>query len=109
MHITGFAPWAGLTEDQITSLTHGTAGDACWDQADRVLIDLCDSLHHSATVDDQLWARLHPTHTEEAILELLLLAGFYRATSYLVNTLTLPLEAGMARFDDYPAPTSPSS
>ena len=32
------------------------------------------------------------------MIELILLAGFYRTTSYLVNALRLPLEATAARF-----------
>ena len=36
-----------------------------------------------------------------AVVELLMLAGFYRTTSYLVNALALPLEPGAARFADY--------
>ncbi len=36
--------------------------------------------------------------SEEAILELLLLAGFYRTVSYLTNALRLPLEPYAARF-----------
>lgn len=36
--------------------------------------------------------------SEEAIIELLLLAGFYRTVSYLTNSLRLPLEPFAARF-----------
>jgi len=52
-------------------------------------------------VDDALWTALRTHHSEEATIELLLLAGFYRTTSYLVNALGLPLEPGAARFSDY--------
>ena len=37
-------------------------------------------------------------HSDEAILELLMLAGTYRIVSYLVNGLRLPLEPGARRF-----------
>lgn len=109
IHVTGFAAWAGLTGQQITSTVYGTARDSCWeDEADRTLIDLCDALHQSATVNEALWLRLRATQTDEAILELLLLAGFYRTTSYLVNALSLPLEEGMVRFEDYAVSSSPA-
>ena len=36
--------------------------------------------------------------SEEALLELLLLAGFYRTVSCLANALRLPLEPFAARF-----------
>jgi hypothetical protein len=37
-------------------------------------------------------------HSDEAILELLMLAGTYRTVSYLVNALRLPLEQGARTF-----------
>ena len=37
-------------------------------------------------------------HGDEAMLELLMLAGTYRTVSYLVNGLRLPLEPGACRF-----------
>jgi alkylhydroperoxidase family enzyme len=98
VHVTTFATKAGLTEDQIASLTTGGPGDECWDDADRVLIRLCDSLHLNCTIDDDLWARLSAYHGDEAILELLMLAGTYRTVSYLVNSLRLPLEDGARTF-----------
>jgi alkylhydroperoxidase family enzyme len=100
VHVAAFASKAGLTEEQLTSLVTGGPDDACWGDADRVLIRLCDSLHHRCTVDDELWAELRAHHSDEAILELLMLAGAYRTVSYLVNALRLPLEAGAGRFHD---------
>lgn len=101
VHVTGFAPAAKLTDEQIASLVSGSADDDCWDEGDAVLIRMCDALHADATLDDQLWTELRRHHSDEAILELLLVAGFYRTTSYLVNALDLPLEPGMARFEQY--------
>lgn len=98
VHVATFAAAAGLDTDQITSLTTGGPDDQCWDDADRVLIRLCDSLQRSCSVDDDLWAQLSAHHTDEAILELLMLAGSYRTVSYLVNSLALPLEHGARTF-----------
>jgi alkylhydroperoxidase family enzyme len=98
VHVTTFAAKAGLTEDQIASLTTGAPEDECWDDADRVLLRLCDSLQSSCTVDDELWAQLSTYHSEEAILELLMLAGTYRTVSYLLNSLRLPPERGARTF-----------
>jgi alkylhydroperoxidase family enzyme len=98
VHVTAFAGKAGLTEEQIESLATGGPEDACWSDDDRVLLDLCDSLHSICTVDDELWDRLAARFPDEAILELLMLAGTYRTVSYLVNGLALPMEAGARRF-----------
>ena len=98
VHVAAFAAKAGLDEDQIASLTTGGPDDDCWDDADRVLIRFCDSLHRDCTVGDELWAELSGYHSDEAMLELLMLAGNYRTVSYLVNSLRLPLEQGARTF-----------
>lgn len=101
VHVAAFAEKAGSTPAQIRSLTVGGAHDACWDDAERALIEMCDSLHRVAAVEDVLWERLRDSHSEEAIIELLMLAGFYRTVSYLTNALRLPLEATAASFADF--------
>ena len=102
VHIAIYAAKAGLTEEQVRSTVSGSADDACWSDEDRLLIRLCDTLHRQCDVDDALWTALRATFSENAILELLMLAGFYRTVSYLTNALRLPLENVGARF---PEPT----
>ena len=98
VHVAVFAAKAGLTEAQIRSLTAGGPDDNCWTDGDRLLIRLCDSLHADCTIDDALWAELTGHYSDEALLELLMLAGSYRTVSYLVNSLRLPPEPGASRF-----------
>lgn len=98
VHVTFFAERVGFGADELRSLAHGGADDPCWSDEERLLIRLCDQLHASCNVDDALWAALAAALTEEALLELLLLAGFYRTVSYLTNALRLPLEPFAARF-----------
>ena len=100
VHVSVYADKAGLDTDQIASLTTGSADDPCWSDDERVLIRLCDTLHASCSIDDELWGELAALHSDEAIIELLMLAGFYRTVSYLVNGMRLPLEPGAARFAD---------
>ncbi|RFP77254.1 carboxymuconolactone decarboxylase family protein [Hydrogenophaga borbori] len=98
VHVTAFAQHAGLTPEQVHSTAAGTAEDACWTPEDRVLIRLCDALHETCDIDDGLWQELQERFNENAIMELLMLAGFYRTVSYLTNGLRLPLESIGARF-----------
>lgn len=98
VHVSVYGDKSALTAEQVTSLVAGGADDPCWSDEDSVLIRLCDSLDADCTVDDELWSELISLHTEEAIIEMLMLAGFYRTVSYLVNGLRLPLEPGTARF-----------
>ena len=100
VHVAAFAAKANLSRDELVSLTHGGPDDACWRDADRLLIRLCDSLQRRCTIADGLWDELSTAFSAEAILELMMLAGSYRTVSYLVNSLRLPLEPGAARFSD---------
>jgi alkylhydroperoxidase family enzyme len=98
VHVAIFSARAKLTPAQLHSSVHGTPDDACWSDAERPLLRLCDALHANSTLDDTLWQQLRANFSEEAMLELLLLAGFYRTVSYLTNALQLPLEPNAARF-----------
>lgn len=98
IHVAVFAEPAGLSGEQIRSTACGSAEDPCWSEEDRLLIRLCDALHRDCDIDDELWQALHANFNENAIIELLMLAGFYRTVSYLTNGLRLPLERMGARF-----------
>src|SRR5262245_29879292 len=98
VHAAFFAARAGLDAAQLGSTVHGGAGDACWSTQDAILIRFCDALHARCDLDDALWAELRAAFSEEAILELLLLAGFYRTVSYLTNALRLPPEQFAVRW-----------
>jgi hypothetical protein len=99
VHIAFFATKVGFTDQEITSLVHGTANDPCWHEpGERLLIRLCDALHSDCQINDLLWDELTAIFSEYALLELMLLCGFYRTVSYLSNGARLPLEPFAARF-----------
>ena len=93
VHVAFFAERAKLSADEIASLATGSADDACWGAEERLLIRFCDALHATSDVDDALWSALCKSLSDEARLELLMLAGFYRTVSYLTNALRLEPEA----------------
>lgn len=101
VHAAFFAERAKLSEDELYSLVHGGADDACWtEENERTLIRVCDALHNRATVSDDLWNGATEHFSETALLEIIMLAGFYRTVSYLTNATTLPLEAFAKRFPE---------
>ncbi|HSW26126.1 MAG TPA: carboxymuconolactone decarboxylase family protein [Burkholderiaceae bacterium] len=102
VHAALFAARVQLTPEQLHATVHGSPDDGCWSDEDRVLLRLCDALHATSTLDDALWSALRERFSDQAMLELLLLAGFYRTVSYLTNALQLPLEANAARFPTRP-------
>ena len=91
VHVAIFAARVQLTPQQLHATVHGNADDTCWSDEDRLLLRFCDALHTSSTLDDTLWSQLRERFSEDAMLELLMLAGFYRTVSYLTNALKLPL------------------
>lgn len=104
VHAAFFAEKVGLDEIQLASLVHGSGSDACWTAEERVLIEVVDSLHASSDIDDALWSRARAHVTEAALMEILLLAGFYRTVSYLTNALRLPREAFAPGFPAHRGP-----
>jgi alkylhydroperoxidase family enzyme len=100
IHVAFFAARAGLTATQIKATTTEKGDDSTWTDDDRVLIRACDQLHRTCDLDDGTWRDLRTHFSDEAILEVLMLAGYYRTVSYLTNALRLPLETYGARFPE---------
>ncbi|MEM7285814.1 MAG: carboxymuconolactone decarboxylase family protein [Actinomycetota bacterium] len=100
VHIAFFAEAAQLTPDQIRSLTHGAAGDRCWSERDRLLIELADALHDVADIDDELWRRLVHEFTDAQLLDACMICGWYHAISYVATGARVELEPGAPLFAD---------
>jgi len=98
VHVAGFNEQVALTEEQLHSLVHGDHTDNCWEEQDRLLIRLCDELHTTCRVSAPLWSQLNASFKDEALLEMIMLCGFYRMVSYLTNATELPLEPSATRF-----------
>jgi len=98
VHVAFFARRAGFSEDEIAATRKGGGADPIWSDQERVLLAVCDQLHQTCDIDEQNWQALQQNFCDEAILEILMLAGYYRTVSYLTNALRLPLEPFAARF-----------
>jgi alkylhydroperoxidase family enzyme len=99
VHVAFFAERVGLDLHQVASLTNGTADDACWtDERDRLLIMAVDALHEAADIADHLWGKLTGCFSQENLLDLLLLCGWYHAISFVARTARVPLEPGAPTF-----------
>jgi len=99
VHVAFFAERVGLDRDQIISLTSGDAKDPCWtDERDRLLIETVDALHETADIPDRLWQALAEVLSDANLLDLLLLAGWYHAISFVARAARVPLEPGAPTF-----------
>src|SRR5919107_1843093 len=78
VHATVFAPQAGVDAEALWrgELPEGRAG---------VLARMCDELHATATISDDLWAQLRAGWPDDQLVELVCLAGFYHLVSFVCN------------------------
>jgi 4-carboxymuconolactone decarboxylase len=63
-----------------------------------LLIELADELYDTANVSDRLWAKLATRFGEEQLIELLVIAGWYRLLAYVINVAGVQREPWAARF-----------
>ena len=93
VHVTAFARPLGFSDAEIDATAVGTADDPVWSDRDRVLIRLADELHDTSTITDGLWESLAAEWTVEQQIELISVAGFYHAISYMTNACRMNPEA----------------
>ena len=97
VHVAAFARAAELDEPQVRAIADPQGGLEPLTPRDRLLVRMVDELHATSNVGDALWQELAAQWSEEQLLELLLLAGWYRAISYVCNSARVPLEDWAAR------------
>ena len=101
VHVLVFADRAGLTGDQIRSLTAGSPADPCWTaRRERAIIGVADALCDTGDVDDDRWSAARAVLDEPELLDLLLLCGWYQAISGAARAVRLAPEPGAPRFAD---------
>lgn len=88
VHAATLSKQAGLTEEQL----YASPDDPVWTQRQRVLLKAVDELHDTSTIGEAVWDELRACYDDQQIIELLVLAGWYRTISYVANATKLPLE-----------------
>jgi 4-carboxymuconolactone decarboxylase len=100
VHACGYSPRSGLSDETIRATASSPTDDSRWSRRERLLLRLADELEGAGDVSDALFAELREIWTESEILELLLVAGFYRFVAFTVRTTRVPLERWAPRFPD---------
>jgi alkylhydroperoxidase family enzyme len=95
VHVAFFAERVGLTAEQVAATA--TGDEAAFPEHERLLLRLVDALHDRAQVDDELWTALRAHWSEEQLIELVALTGFYHLISFAANALRIPPEPYGAR------------
>jgi 4-carboxymuconolactone decarboxylase len=81
----------GLTDAEIARLAGG--GSDGWSPDDEALVLLADELCANDVVGDDTWQLLAKRWSDAQLLELLVLAGYYRLVSGMLNSVGVPLES----------------
>jgi alkylhydroperoxidase family enzyme len=105
VHAVAYGRPLGLTEAQLAATVHGAADDPAWSEREALLVRLADELHDAAEVTDELWSELELHWSTEQLLELIVIAGWYRLISQILTAARIELEPWAARF---PTPDVPS-
>jgi 4-carboxymuconolactone decarboxylase len=100
VHATSYGPVVGLAQPTLDALATeppSSAGSR-FDGRIRLLVAVCDELYDEATVSEPTWHRLREVYDDAQLIELLVLAGWYRTLSTVITSVQLPLEPWAARF-----------
>jgi len=97
VHVAAFAKQAGLSDAEVRHTVSNPPDPDAWSAKDAALIAMVDQLHETSTIDDALWTALAAHYDEGQLIELLMLAGWYHAISFVCNATRVPLESWQAR------------
>ncbi|SFN96605.1 Alkylhydroperoxidase family enzyme, contains CxxC motif [Variovorax sp. PDC80] len=98
VHWSGFADAAGLGEAERRATAARDADLGALQPRDALLLRMVDQLHDTGDIDDALWRALGEHWSHAQLLELMMLAGWYHAVSYVCNAARVPLERWGARW-----------
>ncbi|QGW83390.1 carboxymuconolactone decarboxylase family protein [Variovorax paradoxus] len=98
VHIAAFGDAAGLSATDRRVMASATEDLELLAPRDRLLVRLVDQLHDTSHVDDELWQAMCTHWSPPQLIELMMLAGWYHAVSYVCNGARVPLEKWAARW-----------
>jgi 4-carboxymuconolactone decarboxylase len=103
----GEYPWAqhreisrslGISDEEISRVREGATAD--WDPFESSLLKAVDELHAIGGISDATWEALSQRYDERQLIELPMLVGHYCMVAFVTNSLKVPLEPGLAGFDN---------
>jgi alkylhydroperoxidase family enzyme len=98
VHAVAFGRPSGLSDEQLAATATGAWSDPVWSEQDALLIRVADELHDGCGISDDVWSALSERYRDDQLLELLIVAGWYRLLSYVINGARIELEPWAARF-----------
>ena len=87
----------GLTDDDLVRIQEGPGAEGL-DPIDALLLQATDELHADAVISEQTWRRLAERYDTRQLMDLIFTVGQYNLVSMALNTLGVPLDAGLRGF-----------
>ena len=88
----GIARSVGVTESEIAAL--GQSQPTGLGEEARILVDMVDGLYRDNDLDDGVWARAQAVFSNDQIMDVILICGFYGLISAVLNVARTSLETG---------------
>jgi alkylhydroperoxidase family enzyme len=88
----------GISDEEIARVREGPDAPG-WEPFDAALLRAADELHADARIGDDTWAGLAATYDEQQLIEVPMLVGHYHMVAFTLNSLGVPLEEGLAGFE----------
>lgn len=97
VHVALFGGKAQLSEGEIRATCEPLP--ASWNKNDALLLTLVDELHENADLGDELWKALRDEFSEDQLLEMVALTGYYHTISFMTNAFRIESESFAPGFD----------
>ena len=88
----------GITDQEIARVREGPDAQG-WEPFEATLMRAVDELHSDSTISTDTWAKLGQRYDEKQLIEVPMLVGHYHMVAFTLNSLGVPLEPGLAGFE----------
>ena len=89
----------GLTDEDLVRIQEGPGAEGL-DSFDALLLQATDELHADAMIREATWKRLAERYDTRQLMDLIFTVGQYNLVSMALNTLGVPLDAGLRGFSN---------
>ncbi len=89
----------GISDEEIARVREGPDAPG-WDPFDATLLRAADELHGDARIGDETWGELADRYDQQQLIEVPMLVGHYHMVAFTLNSLGVPLEDGLAGFEE---------
>ncbi|HUA11798.1 MAG TPA: carboxymuconolactone decarboxylase family protein [Solirubrobacteraceae bacterium] len=98
VHVAAFARPLGFSDEQLRETVDGQPDAAQWAPDELAVLALAGALHERSGVCDDEFAALAAHFSDEEIIELCVIAGWYHAIAYVINVCAVQAEPWAERF-----------